>query len=201
MSTTATNLRPLSDFAEVKLGYSVRTRGANLTEGPVRVIQPRSIEAGPHINLLNCDYTNPGDINPLHFLLDDDLIFRTRGSRFEATVYRSDSVATVAASPLIVIRITHPGLQASYLAWYLNNDPETRRHIDRNTVTRAIPSLNGSAVAAIRVAVPPVEVQNTVLAAAAVGAQQQDLLRRLLVLNEKYVNAALGEAVRRLNKE
>ena len=199
MSATAINLRSLSDLAEVKLGYSVRTRGANLTEGPVRVIQPRTIEAGPHINLLNCDYTNPDDINPLHFLQANDLVFRTRGSRFEAAIYRHDNVATVAASPLVVVRVKHPGLQPDYLAWYLNNDPETRRHIDRNTVTRTIPSLKGSVIAAIPVAVPPVEVQNRVLETAALGTQQQELLRRLLILNEKHINAALGEAVRRLN--
>ncbi|MBK8205325.1 MAG: hypothetical protein IPK87_00900 [Planctomycetes bacterium] len=183
------------------MGYSVRTRGANLTEGPVRVIQPRSLEAGPRINLDNTDYTNPVDIDPRHLLLNNDLIFRTRGSRFEATMYQNDGVATVAASPLVVIRVTHPTLQAGFLAWFLNNDPGTRRQVDRNAANHTIPSLAGRTIAEIAVPVPPVETQNLVLEAAALGARQQEILRRLLELNEKHFNAALGQSVRRWNKE
>jgi len=201
MADTAKDGARLASLAEVRLGYSIRTRGASLTEGPVRVIQPRSLESGPLINVRNTDFADPGNSEARHLLHNDDLIFRTRGSRFEAAIYLDDGVPTVAAAPLVVVRIRHRGLCAPYLAWYLNNDPTARRHIERNSSGAAVATLSLSAIASIPIPVPPTEVQDKILVAARLVARQQEILLRLHDLVATHGKEVLGQVAWQRNQE
>lgn len=202
MAATATSAVQLNAVADVRIGFSIRTRGANLTQGPVRVCQPRSITAGPHINVENSDYTDPASIDPDHFLRSGDLIFRTRGSRFEAALYEDDGVPTIAAAPLVVVRIRVPTLQPRYLQWFVNNDPQICSQIERLAVGAAtIPSLRRSDIAALEIPVPPAEIQNKIIAASQLVDRQCAILQRLAELTEIHGNGVLGQAARSHHEE
>jgi restriction endonuclease S subunit len=194
MTATAYPMACLVHIADVRVGYSIRTRGSSLDGGPVRAVQPRNIEAGPVINLTHTDYINPKRLDPAQLLRDGDLVFRTRGSSFNAACYADDGKATIAAAPLVVIRPKADTLNSRYLQWFLNHSPVAQAALTRKSAGAVIAAIRLSDVAALEVPVPPVATQATIVRAAELVERERAILDRLGELTEIRGHGALAEA-------
>ncbi len=201
MLDTANKLHRLTNVAHCQLGFSVRTRGMNLTQGPVRVIQARSIESGPRINFANADFIEGGEADESHYLSLNDLVIRTRGSRFDAAVVLENTMPAVAAAPLVIVRVNTSDLAPAFLAWLINHDPETRRYLADKAKGAYVPALTLGDIESMRIPVPTLSVQRTVLEASKAVARHQEILNHLIYLYEIRMNAELGQAARRNPKE
>src|ERR1700686_4144506 len=117
----------LTEVAALFTGLTIRNRSEISDAGPVRLVQPRSLVAGPLIDLANTDTIEERAQLGRQLLADGDLVLRTRDSRFEAAALSGDGVATVASAPLIGLRPDRARVLPAYLQWLLNEAPEVRR--------------------------------------------------------------------------
>jgi hypothetical protein len=191
----------LTEVSSLFTGLTIRNRTAISDAGPVRLIQPRSIIAGPRIDLTNTD-TIEGRVQlGRQLLADGDLILRTRGSRFEAAAFGGDGVATVASAPLIVLRPDPEKILPYYLQWLLNEAPEVRRALANAMRGSTVQSLNIEDLNRITVPVPPIERQRMIVEAAALSRRAAELEVRLSNLRRIRTARALTEAATQMMKE
>lgn len=194
-------LTALTDVAALFTGLTIRNRSEISDAGAVRLIQPRSIVAGPLIDLANTDTIDERAQLGRQLLADGDLVLRTRGSRFEAAAFAGDGVATVASAPLIVLRPDREKVLPEFLQWLLNEAPEVRRALANAMRGSTVQSLNIEDLNRITVPVPPIERQRAIVEAAALARRAGELEARLADLRKIHTAQALSEAAREMTKE
>lgn len=191
----------LTEVAALFTGLTIRNRSEISDVGPVRLVQPRSIVAGPLIDLANTDTIEERAQLGRQLLADGDLVLRTRGSRFEAAAFSGDGVATVASAPLIVLRPDPERVVPAYLQWLLNEAPEVRRALANAMRGSTVQSLNIEDLNRITVPVPPIVRQRLIIQAAALSRRAAELEARLSELRKIHTASALSEAARQMTKE
>lgn len=92
-------------------------------------MQGRTLRDDGSWEMRSADFTNSSINLERHLLRPGDVIFRSRGSRLEAAVWKSDDCPTVAGAPLIVISPFHEVLDSEYLAWAINHEFRVRRQL------------------------------------------------------------------------
>ena len=191
----------LTEVAALFTGLTIRNRSEISDAGPVRLVQPRSLVAGPLIDLANTDTIEERAQLGRQLLADGDLVLRTRGSRFEAAAFSGDGVATVASAPLIVLRPDRARVLPAYLQWLLNEAPEVRRALANAMRGSTVQSLNIEDLNRITVPVPPIVRQQLIIQAAALSRRAAELEARLSELRKIHTASALSEAARQMTKE
>ena len=193
--------KALTEVAALFTGLTIRNRSEISDAGPVRLVQPRSIVAGPRIDLANTDTIEERVQLGRQLLADGDLVLRTRGSRFEAAAFAGDGVATVASAPLIVLRPDPETVLPAYLQWLLNEAPDVRRALANAMRGSTVQSLNIEDLNRITVPVPPIHLQRTIVEAAALSRRAAELEARLAELRKIHTARALSEAALQMTKE
>lgn len=199
MHHSSARIATLDEVAEISSGVTIRDRADLLTEGAVRVIQLRSVE-GPALNLTDVDYlTRVAQVRKSQ-LQSGDLVVRSRG-RFAVGLYRGDDILTIAAAPLLVIRLQREELWPEYVAWFLNETPESRTHWGRSWQGTTVPAITIADLLRIELPIPPLETQRRIADAAALIRQQHQLERQLADKRRDYQNGLLAGLAKSGTKE
>jgi restriction endonuclease S subunit len=193
--------RALSDISALFTGLTIRNRSEISDAGPVRLVQPRSIVAGPRIDLANTDTIEDRVQTGRQRLIDGDLVLRTRGSRFEAARFVSDGVPTVASAPLIVLRPSPERVSPEYLQWLLNESPEVRRAMGHSMRGSTVQALNIEDLSKIEVPLPSLERQQAIVEAARLARRAAEIEQRLSELRRLHTARALSDAAKESTKE
>ena len=192
---------PLSHVATLFTGVTIRNRSEISDTGSVRLIQPRSIVAGPRIDLSNTDTIEGRAQFGRQLLADGDLVLRTRGSRFEAASFASDGISTVASAPLVILRPDQEEVLPDYLQWLLNESPEVRRALGNSMRGSTVQALNIGDLVKIEVPVPALDRQRMIVDASRLARRAAEIEQRLSDLRRTHTIAVLSDAARQTTKE
>jgi len=194
-------LKLLTHVADIFTALTIRNRAEIVDGGSVRLIQPRSIVAGPLIDLSNVDFVDERPQSDRQYLKGGELILRTRGFRFEVALFAGDGVTTMAAAPLIILRADADRVLPEYLQWLINESPEVRRILVRATRGSTVQALNIEDLSKIIVPRPPLERQRRIVQAAALARQAAELEQRISHLKQVHAALVLSAAAHVLPKE
>lgn len=187
---------PLSDLADMRLGYPFRTRVMPDPQGETALVQLADLNGGVLVPdaLVRVHLAKVRE----HFALrPGDILFRARSQVNDAT-YVADVttgpgvVRVVAAAPIVVVRIRPEGrlpdgvtrLDARYVHWLLNH-PQTQAVLRAQSTGHSAEVLRKGDLEALPLPVPSPAVQRLIIEAA--GLLDQELHLRQQILEERRI--------------
>lgn len=185
---------PLSDLADMRLGYPFRTRVVPDPQGETALVQLADLNGG----VLATDTLVRVHLAKVreHFALrPGDILFRARSQVNDAT-YVADVatgpgvVRVVAAAPIVVVRIRPEGrlpdgvagLDARYVHWLLNH-PQTQAVLRAQSTGHSAEVLRKGDLEGLPLPVPAPAVQRLIVEAA--GLLDQEIRLRQQILEER----------------
>jgi hypothetical protein len=178
--------KPLRNLADIRLGYSFRTKIENDPKGDIRVLQISDIRSAAALD--------PGALPLVHWAVNSDppllqrgdVVMPARGDHYDAFVIESDE-PMVASGQLFVIGPKQAGVRSDYLCWFLNQ-PESRNYVLKNRAGTSMPSLSRQVLGDLPVTVPSLETQQKILDLAQLWKQEQNLSQQLLANRQKMLD-------------
>lgn len=190
VNCTASNAAvPLGDVATLRSGYAFRNAIPEHPEGRTLVLQLKDIADGQpnwaavaRTNLARSpssdEWLNPGDI-----------LFTFRGTRYVALALEEVPPQTIAGTQFMILRVREPRtLLPAFLAWQLNQPPAQRSFAEGATGT-AQRSLRRNVIETVQVAVPSIEVQQSIVDLVELTQRERRTLEELIQVRSELVSA------------
>lgn len=177
-------------MAEVRMGYSFRSRVEPLTAGDVAVIQMKDIDESNLVHVEGLVRVRMPDLKGHHLVRPGDLLFRSRGSTNSAALVGADLGRAVLAAPMLLIRPTADALDPAYLQWFINLSV-TQAELANQAAGTAVKMIGAAALAALPVTVPPLATQRHIVEAARLAARESALLDRLKERRRALIDSQL----------
>ncbi|MBF0479975.1 MAG: restriction endonuclease subunit S [Candidatus Omnitrophica bacterium] len=175
----------LKNIATVQIGYSFRTGLNTCPEGSIAVIQMKDITEENQIDRRNLRYVYLKEVQEVHLLKKDDLIFRTRGQRFNAAILNEDIGLAVASAPLVRIRITAQNVLPKYIQWFLDQKI-AQAHFSSRIEGTALKMLNINSLENLELEIPSLNKQRMIIEMAQLMKEEQNLLKLIAQKKKKY---------------
>lgn len=177
--------KPLNKLADIRVGYSFRTKIENDPLGDIRVLQISDIRNADELDPDTLPLVQWTVANKPPLLRRGDVVMPARGDHYDALVIESDE-PMVASGQLFVIEPRQSGVRSDYLCWFLNQ-PEARNYMLKNRAGSSIPSLSRPVLGDLPVTVPSLETQQKILDLAQLWQQEQSLSQQLLANRQKML--------------
>jgi len=177
----------LGDRAEIRAGYSFRTRLEHDPSGETTIIQMKDV-AGTQLaharSAVRCTFPELDR----HHLQKGDLLFRSRGRTNTCALVTQAMGSAALAAPLVLIRPR--SILPAYLCWYLNTTQSQARlaSFAAGTSVQMIPL---EALRAFTIPVPPREIQLRIAEVAQLALRERALLERLASLRDRHISQTL----------
>lgn len=178
--------QPLRTLADIRVGYSFRTKIENDAQGDVRVLQISDIRNTTTLDPYALPLVRWTVASQPPFLRRGDVVMPARGDHYEALAIESDE-PMVASGQLFVIEPRSAAVHPGYLCWFLNQ-PESRTYMLKNRAGSSIPSLSRAALGDLQVTMPSMETQQKILDLAQLWQREQLLSQQLLANRQKMLD-------------
>lgn len=188
-SNAVSSILPLGALAEVRAGYSFRSRLEHDPNGTTAVIQMKDID---ELDLLRtdtavrCTLPDPGRYQ----LRGGDLLFRSRGRTNTCALVAHNLGPAVLAAPLALIRPRD--VLPAYLCWYLNAT-ESQARLASFAMGTSVQMIPLEALRAFEIPVPPREIQQRIAGLAGLALRERQLHQRLATLRHQQISHKLFE--------
>lgn len=182
--------RQLGNLAEVRMGYSFRSRLEPHAEGDVAVIQMKDIDESNLVHVTGFVRVQMPDLKSHHLVQPGDLLFRSRGSSNSAALVDADLGRAVLAAPMLLIRPTADALDPAYLQWFINH-AATQAEFASQAAGTAVKMIGATALASLPVTMPPLTTQRQIVEAARLAARESALLDRLKERRRALIDSQL----------
>lgn len=177
----------LVQISLVQVGVPFRAGLDIVANGDVAVIQMRDTSQ-PTVDLgalARADVELKGD---RHWIQTGDILFRSRGLSTTASIVRDAPPKTVAAAPLMRIRVTAIDLVLpEYLNWYLNQSPAQAYFSNQAKGTMQM-MVDKTTLENLEVSLPSLETQRHIVALAGLADREQGLMHILAEKHRKLTN-------------
>ncbi len=168
----------IGEIANIQAGYQFRGKVESDPDGNVSIIQIKDIEERRRLN--------PDTIDRVAFVKPfeqyrvsrNDVLFLSRGHRLFAITIDEDLTATIASSYFYILRLHTDRIRPAYLAWYINQ-PSFQTQLAPHTQGTHMPFVSQTAFADLLVSVPPLTVQDRIVALAELAEREQNILAEL----------------------
>jgi hypothetical protein len=180
----------LDNCAELSLGYSFRGKIETAAAGPVRVIQMRDLSENGLVDARSAARCEDYGFTEAHWLRQDDLVLRARGSNNEAARVAEAPERMALASPLVRIRVNSAALDPRYLQWFINL-PASQAYLESASQGSAVRMVAMGRIGSLPILLPPLEEQRLIAELAGLGREEARLLRRLAELAELRCRLAI----------
>lgn len=189
---TSKNLKvELESLANIRSGYNFRGKVEPSPSGKTRVIQTKDISNKGVLDLLSLTPVTLEDIKEDHFLENGDIILRSRGgTNFPAATVRNLSFATVAAAPILIVRVNDQSVLPEYLTWHLNQ-PRTQGLLQMMAQSTFIPTISKAALSQLTVLLPPIRVQQAIMTLHQLVEMESQLLQEISTKRRELTNRLL----------
>lgn len=147
---------------------------------------------------LNADFARiePADrIRDEQFLHSGDVLFPNRGTRTTAITFRLDVDRVIAGAQFFVLRPQAERVLPEYLAWFLRTE-ESARHFEGRRKGTYVQIIERRDLEELDLPVPPLDVQQKIVEAAALAVEERVLGERLAALKARLVAGELLGAAR-----
>ncbi len=169
----------VSELVSIRTGYQFRGRIHQDPQGTHRVIQIRDFDEDFQLDPSRMMRVTPaGDVTP-HLALVGDVLFLSRGQRsFAWAVTEPLADSFVSGYFYILRRRKHNAICPGYLAWYINQGPFTERLRGVRKGSH-MPLVAKADLAKIPVALPPIKVQEKILAVDRLHRRERRLVAKI----------------------
>lgn len=132
-----------------------------------------------------------------HYLSAGDLLILARGRNgFNAYIYDGSKSPAVAAAVFLVLKIKdNLKLNPRYLAWYINLS-STQEMLISTSRGSALPAINKSILRELEIAIPPLSVQQHIVALYDLKKDESSILKKLDELKTKELEIKLKELIK-----
>jgi len=168
----------IGEIAQLQAGYQFRGKVEPDPDGNVAILQIKDIEDRRRLNADTIDRI-PFDKPYEQYLVSrGDVLFLSRGHRQFSIAIEDDLQDTIASGYFYILRLRTNRIRPAYLAWYINQPPfqaQLAPHIQGTHM----PFVSQSAFQDLIVPIPPLAVQDTLVALADLAEQEQSILAQL----------------------
>lgn len=168
----------LVDIAEVRMGYSFRSRLETDVEGDVVVIQMKDIDDANLLHPEGLARIQMPDLKDRHLVQEGDLLFRSRGVTNSASLVGGGIGRAVLAAPMLLIRPRTEIVEPAYLQWFINH-PATQAVLAGRAAGTAVKMISKGVLDGLEVALPPLEKQRLIVEVAQLASREAALLDEL----------------------
>jgi restriction endonuclease S subunit len=189
--TSRNSKRELSSLASIRAGYNFRGKVESSPGGKIRVVQTKDISNNGILDQGSLTPVILEDMKEDHFLQDGDIVLRTRGgANFPAATVRDLPFDTVAAAPILIVRVLEQSLLPEYLAWHLNQ-AKIQGLLQSKAQSSYIPTINKTALLQLTVPLPPIKVQQAIAALHQLAEREIQLLQDISTKRLEFTNRLL----------
>lgn len=190
-------VKMLGELSDVTLGYTFRGAIEGNPDGNYRVIQARNISSGSFFdNPSVLEIVSLDSIRSGSFVNHGEVLITSRGATvggFKATLFDCEADRPVLASSSLFIlhSIKTEIVLPEYLVAYLNSNAVQRELQDRATgaTVRSIPR---SALGEIKIPIPPIQKQQSIVALQRNIKQQNKLLEERTTLSNQLIDSIIN---------
>jgi hypothetical protein len=190
----------LRDVTEITTGYPFRGKVYPEEGGDVMVVQIKDIDAESG---LTADRTlqlrGEGGKYDRYLLAAGDVLFQSRGSRHPAALVDT-TIRGIAALGLHVLKPNLRRIRPEFLVWYLNH-PNAQAQIKDIAKGSYVPFVSKAALEQFRLPVPPMQIQDRMVAIANLRQRERKFAVQLEQLRQHLVDGVTWQAVARDNSK
>ena len=182
----------LQDMAMVTLGYAFRAAIVPDSNGELHVLQAKDLTRGEiHVGtegLTRIPANLPGYVGHLK---NDDVLLVARGLKagaFRSAVFKSEALNVIASASVVIIRVYSSDVIPEYVSLYLNSK-EGQDALAGIVTGSYIGALPRKELEKIKIPIPSLEKQRTLLSLYQNIQEQQRILNRQSEINQNIINA------------
>lgn len=183
--------KSLQSLADIRTGYSFRSKIEHDPLGVVPVLQIRDISRGNRIvpeQLPRMRWPVAGEPP---YLEPGSIVLPARGDHYDAA-FPPEGIPIVASSQLFVLKPKGSNVLPQYLCWYLNQ-PKAQNYLLNSRAGTSIPMLNKQTLGLLPVSVPPLQTQRKILALQELCDQEQQLTQQLMINRQKMLEGVFAK--------
>lgn len=180
----------LLDIAEVRMGYSFRSRLEVDAEGDVAVIQMKDIDDSNLLHPEGLARIQMPDLKDRHIVQEGDLLFRSRGESNSVSLVAGSLGRAVLAAPMMLIRLKADAVTPAYLQWFINQ-PATQTVLASQAAGTAVKMIGKAALEQLEVAVPSLDDQRRIVEIGQLAAHEAQLMRELMGRRKALIEGIL----------
>lgn len=185
----------LAEVAEVRMGYSFRSRLEPDSAGDVAVIQMKDIDELNSLHPESFVRIRMPELREKHLVQEGDLLFRSRGASNAAAIVESCLGRTVLAAPMMLIRAEVSSVEPSYLQWFINQ-PTTQNILAAQAAGTAVKMISKAALEQLVIAVPPLETQRRIVGIGRLASLEARITTELMDRRKAWIETLLMKQVK-----
>ena len=182
---------PLKSLADIRVGYSFRTKIEHDPLGAVPVLRIKDVTREDGVQPGQLPRLQWSSTEPPPYLAPDDIILPARGDHYGA-ILAPAGPPVVASSQLFVLTVRDPNLMPEYLRWALNR-PAAQSYFLTHRAGSSIPMLNKQSLGLLPVQLPSLDTQQQILALQTLWEQEHRLQQQLLVNRHKMLDGVFAK--------
>ncbi|MCB1205946.1 MAG: restriction endonuclease subunit S [Verrucomicrobiae bacterium] len=192
---THSHLTLLKDLAEVRSGYSFRSRVEEDPGGDLVVFQIRSLEQRGAVQAEDGMRLYFPEVSPSLLLRRGDVLFAARGMRNVGAVIDFDPDRAIASGQLLWMRPKSKSIEPAYLAWWLNQQPAQQFFESHKRGTR-MPIITRSSLLELPVSVPSRDLQMKFVELDQLHRQERELTARIQEKREEHYEGRVARLMK-----
>lgn len=185
----------LGEIAEVRMGYTFRSRLEAELDGDVAVIQMKDIDEPNLLHPEGLVRIQMPELKDRHLVQEGDLMFKSRGASNTVSLVAGNLGRTALAAPMMLIRPDFSKIDAAYLQWFINQ-PSTQNALSSQAAGTAVKMVSKAAVEQLEVSVPPLETQRRIVAIANLAARETQLETEIMDRRKALIDTLLMKRVK-----
>ena len=178
----------LNEIADIRTGYSFRTKLEPDAEGNALVVQLKELSEKNKIDISTAVRINMSDISENYLLQKGDLVFRSRGMDSTAAIMDITSNNIILSAPFQRIRL-HDTMKVTpqYLLWYINSK-DAQAYFSANKTGTSVSMISTAVLANLPVIIPSLEMQKKIVEINILSEKEielhEELIRKKRLLTE-----------------
>jgi hypothetical protein len=189
----------LKRLADIHSGYQFRGRVEHDPAGEVAVLQVKDLKGAAyggdaqHVSRESLIHIK-ADKNYSHFFIrPGDVLFLSRGHRVFATALSDPPPETVVPNYFYMVRPKDETVLPGYLAWYINS-PRAQNQLKLVHAGSHMPLVSMADFAELKIDVPPLAVQQNIVALADLARRERQLMGELTATKQQLIEFICSRA-------
>lgn len=168
----------IGEIANIQTGYQFREKVEADPGGNIGVLQIKDIPDRRRLTPESIDRVKFDKPYAAYLVRRGDVLFLSRGHKQFAVAIEHDLGDTIASGYFYILHIDPAQILPAYLAWYLNQQPMLDQYKQLAKGTH-MPFVSMAEFRELEVPIPPLAIQDRIVALAALADQEQSLLTQL----------------------
>lgn len=181
----------LREICRVQMGYSFRSRlERSVSSNCISVIQMKDISESGRLIKDDLFCVELKDLKLQYLINKGDVVFKSRGNLNTAALVLEDLGETIAASPLMVLKVKDKNVLPDYLAWCINQSV-AQKQLESKAGGTSVRMINIADLGDLVIDVPSLDCQKKIIAFAELMKKEEAILKELSNKRKKLYDAVL----------